>query len=133
MTWYEKGLNFRCTGCGQCCTGAPGFVWLTDKDIENLSLHLELPTKEFLKRYTRFVHGRYSLTEKKPQYDCVFLKDNKCSVYEARPVQCRKFPWWPQNLTSKRAWQEAAKHCEGIDADDSKLFTKEEIETALSN
>jgi Fe-S-cluster containining protein len=133
MTWYNKGLNFQCTGCGQCCTGAPGYVWLTEEDIERLSTHLQMPRKEFLRRYTRFVRGRYSLTEKKPHYDCVFLENNKCSVYEARPVQCKKFPWWPQNLTSRNAWLEAAKHCEGIDSAESVLFSEEEIKKQLDD
>ena len=27
--WYaEEGLAFECTGCGDCCTGAPGYVWV---------------------------------------------------------------------------------------------------------
>ena len=133
MSWYKKGLSFGCTSCGQCCTGAPGYVWLEDSDIQRLSNHLQLPTKEFLKRYTRLVRGRYSLTEKKPNYDCVFLKEMKCSVYDGRPSQCRKFPWWPQNLTSQKAWDEAARHCEGINAPDSKLFSKEEIEKLLDD
>ena len=23
--WYQDGLQFRCTRCGNCCTGAPGY------------------------------------------------------------------------------------------------------------
>lgn len=133
MNWYNKGLTFGCTSCGQCCTGAPGYVWLEDADIQRLADHLQLPTKEFLKRYTRFVKGRYSLTEKKPNYDCVFLKEMKCTVYNARPSQCRKFPWWPQNLTSQKAWDLAARDCEGINAKDGKLFSEEEIKKQLDD
>ena len=33
-TWYHLGLRFQCTGCGDCCTGAPGYVW-----INNASQH----------------------------------------------------------------------------------------------
>ena len=27
--WYRDGLRFECTRCGACCTGAPGYVWVT--------------------------------------------------------------------------------------------------------
>jgi len=23
--WYKDGLKFSCSGCGDCCTGAPGY------------------------------------------------------------------------------------------------------------
>ncbi len=133
MTWYKDGLVFGCTSCGQCCTGAPGYVWLEQEDIQRLAKHLELSESDFLRRYTRFVRGRYSLTELKPHYDCVFLKEKKCTVYHARPSQCKKFPWWPQNLTSKKAWDEAALHCEGINANEGKRFTPEEIQKQLDD
>ena len=28
---------FQCTGCGDCCTGAPGFVWVNKEDIAALA------------------------------------------------------------------------------------------------
>ena len=35
--WYHKGLRFRCTGCGDCCTGEPGFVWVNSEEIQTLA------------------------------------------------------------------------------------------------
>jgi Fe-S-cluster containining protein len=56
------------------------------------------------------------------QYDCVFLRrDEKgrglCSIYPVRPTQCRTWPFWPENLSSKRAWITAKKRtpCPGMD------------------
>ncbi len=112
--WYKTGLEFQCTECGGCCTGAPGYVWVSDNEIEQMAAFLDLSTEEFSKRYLRFVNDRMSLKETHPHYDCVFLKDKKCTIYSVRPKQCRTFPWWPQNLKSKQDWEEAAKHCEGI-------------------
>src|SRR5207248_8895996 len=31
--WYQDGLAFTCTRCGKCCTGEPGFVWVTDDEL----------------------------------------------------------------------------------------------------
>ncbi|CCB85802.1 uncharacterized protein jhp_0259 [Parachlamydia acanthamoebae UV-7] len=113
-SWYAQGLSFECTGCGQCCTGAPGYVWISKEEIANLATHLNLSLDEFSKRYVRKVGDRFSLKEHPKTFDCVFLKENKCSVYSLRPKQCRTFPWWPQLLKSKQDWEEASIHCEGI-------------------
>lgn len=115
--WYAKGLNFKCTGCGKCCTGAPGYVWVTDDEIAAMADHLNLTPKEFAKRYLRQVHGRLSLREHSKTFDCVFLNGKQCQIYMHRPIQCRTFPWWPLNLKSEEAWKEAAEYCEGIQAD----------------
>ncbi len=125
--WYEKGLSFKCTGCGHCCSKEPGYVWLTEEDIAHFCNHLKLTKSEFLKTYTRQIGDRYSLLEK-PNYDCIFLKDNKCTAYLARPKQCRQFPFWKQNLSSKKAWREAASTCEGINHPDAPLLSLKEIE-----
>ena len=126
MTWYKEGLYFKCTGCGACCSKEPGYVWLTEEDIERASKHLNLTREEFLKKYTRLVNGDYSLLER-PNYDCIFLKENKCTLYQARPSQCRRFPFWSENLESKEAWEETAKSCEGINHTEAPLITLGQI------
>lgn len=112
--WYSQGLQFKCTECGQCCTGAPGYVWVSEEEILTIAKHLEISIEEFGRRYLRSVNGRYALLEDPNNYDCVFLKNKKCEIYQVRPSQCRTFPWWRQNLSSPEAWQEAASYCEGI-------------------
>lgn len=112
--WFARGLRFECTGCGQCCTGSPGYVWVSESEVEEISLFLGLPTKEFTERFVRRVDGRLSLLEHPKNFDCVFLKEKKCQIYSVRPTQCRTFPWWPQLLRSEEEWRKAANFCEGI-------------------
>lgn len=88
---------------------------------------LKLPVHKFMQKYIRRVGSRYSLIESKTTFDCVFLKDKKCEVYAARPIQCRTYPWWPQNLSSKEAWNKTAQACEGID-DQAELVQLKTIE-----
>ena len=128
MSWYKKGLRFQCTGCGQCCTGAPGYVWLSAQEIDDIAQHLKISKEEFMRRYTRSVFGRYSLIEDKTTFDCVFLKEKKCQIYPVRPKQCRTFPWWHENLTSAASWKETSSRCEGIDHPDAPVVPFEEIE-----
>ncbi|MBF5059761.1 metallophosphoesterase [Candidatus Neptunochlamydia vexilliferae] len=129
--WYHPGLRFKCTGCGKCCTGS-GFVWLQEEDIETLSAHLDLPREAFLKKYTRQVGRDLALIDDPGSDDCIFLKDKKfCAAYEARPKQCRTFPWWKGNLESPAQWEEAKKYCEGIDHEEAPLISVAEIKKHL--
>lgn len=115
--WYAEGLHFECTGCGQCCTGSPGYIWVNEQEIESIATFLNLSIQEFSHLYLRRVKGRFSLLELPKTYDCIFLKDKKCQIYPVRPTQCRTFPWWPQNLKSKEEWEKVSRSCEGISPD----------------
>lgn len=131
MTWYQDGLKFACTQCGKCCTGAPGYTWVSLEEIEGMASHLKLTVEDFAARYLRKVGPRWSLREDSRSYDCIFLKDQRCSVYEVRPKQCRTFPWWAANLSSREAWEEAATRCEGI-REEAPLVSLETIQEGLN-
>jgi Fe-S-cluster containining protein len=128
LPWYKDGLNFECTQCGQCCTGGPGFIWVSDQEISGMAHFLNLSVDVFKRLYLRKRENRYALVEKKSQnHNCVFLKDNKCQVYQARPEQCRTFPWWKENLNTEESWKIAATFCEGIRVDAPLIPYKEII------
>lgn len=127
--WYKDGLPFGCTECGKCCTGAPGYVWVDEEEIAEMAKVLNISSAEFVRKYTRLVHGEISLKEHPKNYDCVFLQDKKCLLYKSRPKQCRTYPFWKENLSSKQAWEEAAEHCEGI-RDDAPIIP---LSTILKN
>ena len=115
MSWYKDGLKFKCTGCGNCCTGEPGYVWLSPEEVDTISAHLEISKEKFIQTYTRSIFGQLSLREDRVTYDCIFLKDKRCQIYSSRPLQCRTFPWWKENITSAESWEEVKKRCEGVD------------------
>lgn len=125
--WFKEGLRFKCTGCGKCCTGAPGYVFLSPRDIDALASHLEMSISDFMKKYTYQVDEKVSLIDRPKSDHCIFLKNNQCSVYEARPSQCRTFPWWVYFLKDKASWQKAKRHCEGIDHPDAQVVPAVEI------
>lgn len=112
--WFEQGLKFTCTGCGDCCTGAPGFVWVNREEIEDLARKVKLTPAEFEERYVRKVGIRKSLVEY-DNGDCVFFDANsrKCAVYEARPRQCKTWPFWQSNVASEESWKQTCEVCPG--------------------
>ncbi len=121
--WYSDGLQFTCTQCGRCCTGEPGYVWVTKAEVAALAAHLKMDLHAFGRRYLRRIGRRYSLVEKSNN-DCVFY-DGGCTVYSVRPKQCRTYPFWPENLRSRTAWEEVAQECPGAGA--GQLYPVEEI------
>ena len=131
--WYKEGLRFSCTGCGKCCTGAPGYVWIDEKEIDSMAKNLKISSEEFVRKYTRKVGNRLSLIENQKNYDCVFLKDKKCLVYEARPSQCKTFPFWKENMSSRKSWDNLSSYCEGIEHPDAPVIPCETIVKALES
>ena len=124
--WYAEGLRFECTQCGNCCTGPPGTVWFDDEEAGRMAASLGLDVETFLARYARRVGRRWSLKEHRTPhgYDCIFLDRQSvegravCAIYQTRPGQCRTWPFWPENLTSRRAWTGAKRRtpCPGMDS-----------------
>lgn len=122
--WFAGGVRFRCLGpeCGDCCSGkhGPGVVWLGRGEIARLARHLSLTVRELRRRYLRRLAGRTSLRER-ANFDCVFYRPGEgCSVYEARPLQCRTYPFWGRILASPTTWKNEAEHCPGIDPGDGR-------------
>ncbi|MGB4726607.1 MAG: YkgJ family cysteine cluster protein [Thermogutta sp.] len=114
LPWYHEGLRFECTGCGYCCSGQPGYVYVNQEEIKALAEFFRLSPAEFEERFVRTIGKAKSLIEQ-PNGDCVFLHPltRKCLVYELRPRQCRSFPFWSSILKTKRTWEEICRTCPG--------------------
>jgi Fe-S-cluster containining protein len=123
--WYADGLAFRCTRCGKCCTGEPGFVWVNDEELQDIADFRGAQVAETRARFTRLVGQRRSLREK-ANHDCVFWdQEAGCTIYPVRPRQCRTWPFWESNVATPLAWQETCKVCPG--ASHGELISAEEI------
>lgn len=123
--WYRKGLRFECTHCGACCSGTPGLVEFTESEGRAMANFLGLEFEEFLARHATPTEEYWSLNEtpalrEENGYDCVLLErdpatgQSRCSVHPHRPTQCRTWPFWTENLESRRSWKKTARCCEGI-------------------
>ena len=113
--WYQDGLQFSCNQCGNCCTGDPGYIWVNEEEIQELARVLKMDVQAFGMKYLKKVGHRYSLLENRDG-DCILWSQDKgCTVYAARPQQCRTYPFWPEVVKSKKTWAEEAKLCRGIE------------------
>ncbi len=115
--WYRDGLRFRCTQCGNCCSGDPGYVWARKEEIKGIAKFLGKPDERLDKEHIRRVGFRYSLTEQ-PDGDCIFLKRSggkaTCSIYPVRPLQCRTWPFWSDVVRTPESWETVSQTCPGI-------------------
>lgn len=85
---YAVFEEIDCLKCANCCkTTSPIF---RDVDINRLSKRLKTNPSQFIANYLHMDNeGDYVLNSS----PCVFLQeDNKCEVYEDRPLACREYP-----------------------------------------
>lgn len=107
----EKFTKFRCTECGNCCSDT--IVPITAEDVRRMIDGTGLKALDICTFYkaedfddegsglefANLEGGRRTLGLRK-RFDkendrdsCAFFKDNRCSVYESRPVTCRVWPF----------------------------------------
>ncbi|MGA2977432.1 MAG: YkgJ family cysteine cluster protein [Spirochaetia bacterium] len=131
--FFSSGLQFECTRCSTCCRHTPGYVFLSSADLRSLARAMGMEEHEFLTLHCRKVDiglaQRISLKEKS-NLDCILWENGGCSVYEARPLQCRSFPFWSACVASREEWERHAKQCPGIGK--GAVHSRREIEAWLA-
>jgi uncharacterized protein len=77
-----------CLDCANCCkTTSPIF---RDIDIKRISKELRLKESQFISQFLKMDEESDYVLQSSP---CSFLgSDNKCSIYEVRPLACREYP-----------------------------------------
>ncbi|MGB1226640.1 MAG: YkgJ family cysteine cluster protein [Poseidonibacter sp.] len=118
----KEGFSFAfeasaCDTCaGNCCIGESGYIWINTQEINFLAKHLNISLEELRSKYLEKKGYKYSIKEVKlaeDNYACTFfnLEKKQCSIYEARPTQCRTFPFWEY---FKENTQEVYEECPAI-------------------
>ncbi len=127
--------RFECTQCSHCCRHDSGYVFLSRSDLSALVHFTQLSEEQFLEQYCRVVNfnseQRLSLIETK-KFDCIFWKEELqgCSVYSARPLQCRTYPFWSGIVATQTSWDREATHCPGMNK--GIVYTPEEVQEFLN-
>jgi uncharacterized protein len=100
-----------CTQCANCCRVATAVV--TERDIERLSRALRIKPARFLADYTDESTDEGRILKRTREHGCIFLSGNECTVYDARPDTCQKFPHLVRGAGSipSRMWQFIDRAC----------------------
>ena len=105
-----------CNTCeGRCCTGESGYIYVTKDEIKAIAEVLNLDINELRVKYLFKKGYKYSIEDLKynDSYECVFYdrESNGCKIYDARPSQCKTFPFWDYY---KSRVDELKEECPGI-------------------
>ncbi len=121
--FFDDGIRFECRMCGTCCTGEPGVIYVDEEEISRIAEFIDVDRETFLERCLYLMKEHYSIRETNDGR-CIFF-ENGCAIYPVRPLQCRTFPFWFQNMRSLDAWDDVCLRCPGIGS--GPLHSKEEI------
>ena len=90
---YSTLPSGKCEGCAKCCMESVGTSL-----VEFLNIYRYFREKpEIYKRYMEKVLEYYFM-EYRDKRSCPFLdEDNRCSIYEVRPLNCRIFGHWEKD------------------------------------
>lgn len=105
-----------CESCeGRCCTGESGYIYVNKDEIKKIADVLKIDINELRVKYLFKKDYKYSIKELKhnDSYECIFYdrESNGCKIYDARPTQCKTFPFWDYY---KSRVDELKEECPGI-------------------
>ncbi|MFQ6610798.1 MAG: YkgJ family cysteine cluster protein [Fidelibacterota bacterium] len=126
--FYDNGLQFECTGCGDCCKYSDAVVYITDHEISAISSYLSIPEDDFVFQYVTSFRNRLVL--KSNGDSCILLQNDRCMAYPVRPTQCQSFPFWSDILKSQSRWNLVSETCEGMNH--GKKFSSDKIRRIMN-
>jgi uncharacterized protein len=107
---------FECAGCGDCCYGEGGII-LAEGEASRIAGSLGIGEEEFLSRYCETRHLKTYIACG-PEGWCIFFdKAKKCLIHSVKPARCALWPFFPEILSSRHAWEMAKGGCPGISRD----------------
>jgi len=113
---YPKHVRFRCVRCALCCGDAKDkirSILLLKIEADHISKRTLMDLDEFAEEIEGFEPYIYQM-RKTEDGNCVFLKDNSCSIYQIRPLICRFYPFQLKNLGNNRCAFAYTEECPGI-------------------
>ncbi len=127
--FHKNERRFKCQpGCGECCRGSPGYVWVNSEEARRIAQFLNIMPEEFESRFLRSVNERRSLVERRTG-ECIFLDEHRCQIYSQRPLQYQMYPFWPEIINDPKCLGQETMSCPGINQ--GRLYSFQDIERLL--
>lgn len=95
----KRGTTFSCLRCGRCCELE---VIVSESELKTIEEKYPEKVKEVerIRKYKQISCGLYSLLfSAEKRSECIFLKNNLCTVHNYKPVLCKLYPFFPLPLS----------------------------------
>ena len=112
---YPVAVRFRCVKCGICCGDTKEktrHVLLLKAEAEQVSKATSRLTSEFATKIEGKEPYGYEM-KKRENGKCVFLKNDRCTIYQVRPLICRFYPFELNSCDGKYSFR-FTEECPGI-------------------
>jgi len=92
---YPVNVRFSCNQCGLCCGDTrqkTRHILLLESEVKIIASQTKLDITAFSFQIADKLPFCYEM-KKTAEGKCVFLKENKCTIYPMRPLICRFYPF----------------------------------------
>ena len=92
---YPPRIRFECNRCGLCC-GDTNYRVRTIALLKSEAQQISVVTKREIREFAQEMRGMQPyayLMRKNEDGNCVFIKENRCTIYRIRPLVCEFYPF----------------------------------------
>jgi len=93
---YPITVRFRCVKCGLCCGDTKEktrHILLLRTEVEQIAKTTSHPVSKFAVKIKNRTPYSYEMKKRVEDGKCVFLENNRCTIYSLRPLICRFYPF----------------------------------------
>ena len=105
--------HFKCQNSGNCCK-TPGYVYVSQSDINAMANNLNLPVHMFKRFFVTRINGWHAIAGPNFRSQCFLSDDNLCEVYHSRPKKCRTYPDWDYIWENDESLIKESQACKGL-------------------
>lgn len=113
---YPVAVHFHCVKCGICCGDTKEktrHILLLKPEAEQISKTTLQPTTQFAVKIDGEEPYSYEMKKRTEDGKCVFLENDRCTIYSVRPLICRFFPFELNSRGGKYSFH-FTEECQGI-------------------
>jgi Fe-S-cluster containining protein len=113
---YPPAVRFHCIKCGMCCGDTKEknrHVLLLRTEAEQIAKATLQPIFKFAVKIKDQTPYSYEM-KKREDGKCVFLENDRCTIYSLRPLICRFYPFELKVLHNRKYTFLYTEECPGI-------------------
>ncbi len=93
---YPEKIQFKCLECGICCGDTQEktrHILLLDEEAQNIAKSVNKSVSDIASKVKDKKPYGYEMKKNTTTGKCVFLKENRCTIYPKRPLICKFYPF----------------------------------------